>query len=243
MLPGIPVHVVHRGNNRQACFHQDGDRSFYLFHLFRFLPASQCGLHAYCLMTNHVHLLLTPATASSCALLMKSVSQLHTQYMNRHYRRSGSLWEGRFRSCLVQSEKYLLACYRYIELNPVRAGLAMHARDYSWSSYSVNSGVSAGRWVTPHEEYLRLGPGDAERQEAYRGLVASGLDERQLREIRAATNGNFALGDRRFGQQMSAMLGRRAQRGVPGRPAKPGAEKGWEQSDLLATSKENVVCP
>jgi len=130
VLPGIPLHVVHRGNNRQACFYQDSDRAFYLFHLRRLLVPASCSLPAYCLMTNHVHLLLTPAAGSSCAQLMQRVAQLHTQYVNRTYGRSGSLWEGRFRSCLVPPEDYLLACYRYVDANPVRAGLCARPRDH-----------------------------------------------------------------------------------------------------------------
>lgn len=123
VLAGTPLHVTHRGNNRQRCFYEDCDRAFYLFHLRRLLPNTQCALHAYCLMTNHVHLLLTPVTVSSCARLMQTLAQLHTQYVNRTYGRTGSLWEGRFHSCVVQSEEYLLTCYRYVERNPVDAGL------------------------------------------------------------------------------------------------------------------------
>jgi putative transposase len=132
MLAGVPVHLVQRGNNRSPCFVADEDRSFYLFHLGRGLGRYGCELHAYCLMTNHVHLLVTPRSAESCALLMKHLGQLHSQYFNKLYKRTGSLWEGRFRSCLVQSER---TCYRYIELNPVRAGLAAGPREYCWSSY------------------------------------------------------------------------------------------------------------
>ena len=130
MLAGLPVHITHRGNNRQRCFYEECDRAFYLFHLLRLLPHAQCALHAYCLMSNHVHLLVTPATGESCARLMKGIAQLHTQYVNRTYRRTGTLWEGRFHSCLVQSENYLLTCYTYIELNPVDAGLCDHPEDY-----------------------------------------------------------------------------------------------------------------
>src|SRR4051812_25360497 len=121
MLPDVPVHVIQRGNNRAACFASDEDRSFYLFHLERSLGRFDCILHAYCLMTNHVHLLMTAREQHSCASLMKHIGQLQSQYANRTYNRTGSLWESRFRSCLVQSEDYLLTCYRYIELNPVRA--------------------------------------------------------------------------------------------------------------------------
>src|SRR5438132_1460907 len=136
---GIPLHIVQRGNNRAACFVAENDRSFYLFQLGRALARFDCSLHAYCLMTNHVHLLLTPRSEAACGLLMKHVSQLHSQYMNRKYGRTGGLWEGRFRSSVVQSESYLLACYRYIELNPVRAALVSHPADYDWSSYRVNA--------------------------------------------------------------------------------------------------------
>lgn len=172
----------------------DGDRSFYLFHLGRGLGRFGCALHAYCLMTNHVHLLVTPVTPVGCGFLMKHVNQLHSQYINRTYRRTGGLWEGRFRSCLVQSESYLLTCYRYIELNPVRAGLVQHPGDYAWSSYRINAlGVPSGM-VTPHAEYQRLGTGEPERRRAYAELVDLGLEEEQLTEIRLSTNGGHALG-------------------------------------------------
>jgi putative transposase len=130
MLPGVAAHVIQRGNNRESCFFSDEDRAFYLFQLNRLLPRSDCRLHAYCLMTNHVHLLLTPRIATACGLLMKGIAQLYAQYINKNYRRSGYLWEGRYKSCLVQSENYVLACYRYIELNPVRAGLAERPDQY-----------------------------------------------------------------------------------------------------------------
>src|SRR5690348_8402252 len=116
MLAGTAVHLIQRGNNRAPCFFSDEDRKFYLFHLARLLPRARCALHAYCLMTNHVHLLATPQEIDSCATLMKSVGQLYTQYVNRTYGRTGTLWEGRFKSCLVQRERYVLTCYRYIEL-------------------------------------------------------------------------------------------------------------------------------
>jgi putative transposase len=242
MLSGIPVHVVQRGNNRQNCFHEAQDRSFYLLHLARLLGRSDCALHAYCLMTNHVHLLLTPARLDSCAGLMKDLGQLHTQYINRTYGRSGSLWEGRFRSCLVQSDEYLLACYRYIEMNPVRAGLAHHPAAYAWSSYHANAEGLHSTFVTPHDEYLRLGVRDEERRCAYRGLFDTELDTARLSEIRAATNGNFALGDKAFTQAISAAIGRRAERGNPGRPSQS-PHQDENQLDLLDLSKKNVVCP
>jgi len=137
-LPGIPWHIIQRGNNRSVCFHGEQDYQFYLHCLKEFADKFGCAVHAYVLMTNHVHLLLTPAREDSARLLMKHLGQRYVQYINRTYQRSGTLWEGRFRSCLTQSEEYVLACYRYIELNPVRAGMVMRPQDYRWTSYHAN---------------------------------------------------------------------------------------------------------
>jgi len=219
VVGGLPVHVVQRGNNRAACFFEDQDRAFYLFHLERLLPRARCALHAYCLMTNHVHLLLTPAAPESCAQLMKDMGQLHTQYVNRQYGRSGTLWEGRFKSCIVQSENYLISCYRYIELNPVRAGLCGHPAEYAWSSFRMNAPGVPGGLVSPHDEFLRLGANDVERRAAYASLFGSILDASRVEEIRSATNGNYALGDATFRRKLAARIGRRVERGNPGRPA------------------------
>jgi putative transposase len=226
MLPGIPVHIVQRGNNRQACFYEDKDRLFYLLHLARLTRAADCALHAYCLMTNHVHLLVTANGIDGCARLMKGIGQLHTQYVNRTYVRTGTLWEGRFRSCLVQSQEYLLACYRYIETNPVRARICSHPADYPWSSYRANAESFDDVLVTRHEEYSRLGTTDEERRATYSALFETALEVGRIREIRDATAGNFVLGNAHFRNTVSAVLGRRVERGAPGRPA-----------------GENVVCP
>jgi putative transposase len=228
------MHLVQRGNNRQRCFYREQDRDFYLFHLRQHAPKAGCVLHAYCLMSNHVHLLLTPKSQESCAALMKAIGQLHTQYVNRNYSRTGSLWEGRYRSCLVQAEDYLLTCYAYIDLNPVRAGMVSQPADYPWSSYSANAGVSKSALTTPHHEYLRLGITNDERGERYQELVRT-LDGKRIDEIRAATNGNFVLGDARFTREMSAALGRRVERGSPGRPRRSKAAE--DQLDLLVAAK------
>jgi putative transposase len=242
MLAGLPVHVIQRGNNRGPCFVDDEDRNFYLFHLGRYLGRFECELHAYCLMTNHVHLLLTPKGAESCAALMKHIGQLHSQYFNKRYKRTGSLWEGRFRSCLVQSERYVLACYRYIELNPVRAGIIVHPRDYAWSSYRDNAVGEPAELVTPHPEYLALGTTAAERQQVYAGLFGSIADGGRLEEIRAATNGGYALGDEFFKRTITRALGRRVEKGRPGRPLRDTAP-GDSQEELPLPPGENVVCP
>jgi putative transposase len=239
MLAGIPAHVRQRGNNRAPCFLTDEDRKFYLLQLGRSLGRYGCELHAYCLMTNHVHLLLTPKRAESCALLMKHMGQLHSQYFNKLYGRTGSLWEGRFRSCLVQSEGYLLTCYCYVELNPVNAGMVGHAEDYAWSSYRENAlgGPSSGL-LTPHAEYLRVGAS------AYADLVRTIAPQHErLNEIRAATKGGYALGTKEFRDAMARALGRRVEQGKPGRPRRAQNEN-QEQTTLFTTSdKKNVVCP
>ena len=129
-LPGIPWHIIQRGNNRAVCFHAEADYQYYLHYLKEFADKFGCEVHAYVLMTNHIHLLLTPAKEDSAGLLMKHLGQRYVQYVNRTYQRSGTLWEGRFRSCLTQTEDYVLACYRYIELNPVRAGMVMKPQHY-----------------------------------------------------------------------------------------------------------------
>lgn len=184
------------------------------------LSRTGCQLHAYCLMTNHVHLLLTAQHVDSCSLLMKNIGQLFARYINKRYGRSGNLWEGRFKSCLVQSEEYVLACYRYIELNPVRAGLVKRTDEYPWSSYCANAKGAASELLTAHDEYLRLGRTPAERQSVYRDLFGLVQPVDQVEEIRTATNGGYALGDQAFKRMAARALGRRVERGNPGRPAR-----------------------
>jgi putative transposase len=219
-LAGVPVHLIQRGHNRDACFFAEEDYALYLDHLAELSTKFGCAVHAYVLMTNHVHLLLTPQQAKGASLLMKHLGQRYVQYVNRAYRRSGTLWEGRFRSCLAQEEGYVLACQRYIELNPVRAQIVTHPRHYRWSSYRTNAEGKASTFLTPHAQYLSLGSTDESRREAYRLLVRSELDPEVIQEIRDATNGNFALGGDRFKKQVEAMLGRRVSRGQRGRPRK-----------------------
>ena len=234
MLPGVPVHITHRGNNRQLCFHAENDRAFYLHHLRRLSKETGNQLHAYCLMGNHVHLLVTGSTDDACARLMQRLAQLHTQYINKTYRRSGTLWEGRFKSCLVQEEDYLLACYRYVEANPVRAGICAAPRDYEWSSHRVNAEGQVDGAITPHEEFRRLGP------DSYRELFLGDPRYWRTDEIRAATNGNYVLGSEAFKRDMALRLGVRVDRGKAGRL--PVNTTGRRQLDLLL-EEGNVVCP
>lgn len=200
------------------CFYAEDDYQFYLHCLEELAIKFGCAVHAYVLMTNHVHLLLTPERPDSASLLMKHLGQRYVQYINRTYKRSGTLWEGRFRSCLTQTEAYVLACYRYIELNPVRAGMVNMPQDYRWSSYHANALGETSSLITPQDEYRRLAIDENERLEAYRALFKVHLDEEVVGQIRSATNGNYALGGERFQREIETALGRRASRGQAGRP-------------------------
>lgn len=230
-LPGIPLHIIQRGNNRQACFVADEDYLFYLDWLREYAGKTGCHIHAYILMTNHVHLLLSADSADSTGLMMKALGQRYVQYFNRTYRRSGTLWEGRFRSCLTQDDGYLLACMRYIELNPVRAGMVEHPAEYRWSSYTANGQGSPDRLIVPHSLYMALGADSDMRAAAYRELFRHELDPGLVDEIRKATSGNFALGDNRFVAEIESALGRRVSRGSPGRPRRASSSKESGESE------------
>jgi len=227
-LPGVPLHLIQRGNNRQACFFADEDYRFYLDWLTEHAGKTGCRVHAYVLMTNHVHLLVSADHAEAPGALMKALGQRYVQYVNRVYRRSGTLWEGRFRSCPIQEEDYLLACQRYIELNPVRAGMVEHPGEYRWSSYRANGQGEDNALVRPHVLYGALGLDAASRQAAYRELFRYELEPGVVDEIRRATNGNFALGNEHFAASVAATLGRRALPGKPGRPRKVAALESGE---------------
>jgi len=217
-LPGIAHHIIQRGNNRCACFYGEEDYRLYLEWLSEYAEEAGCQLHAYMLMTNHVHLLITPDTAQSAGHLMKRLGQRYVQYINRTYRRTGTLWEGRFRSCLVKEENYVLGCYRYIELNPVRAMMVDHPAEYPWSSYRTNAQGEVSDFIKPHSVYQSLGLTADDRVSAYRQLFCDRLDSRLVNEIRQATKGNYALGSEGFKKEVEAALGRRASPGLPGRP-------------------------
>lgn len=220
ILPDVAVHIIQRGNNRSACFHRDADYLVYLDHLAELSRRHACEIHAYCLMTNHVHLLATPRAANACALLMKNLGQRYVQYVNRSRERTGTLWEGRFRSCIAQSERYVLACYRYIELNPVRAGMVARPEDYVWSSHRANVAGAGTAWLVPHPEYLALGANEHARRAAYRALVDSSLGADLLAEIRSTTNSGGALGNAAFRSLATRAVGRRLAPGRAGRPPK-----------------------
>lgn len=234
ILPDVALHIVQRGHDRQACFRDDTDRMVYLGLLRDCLAKSGCALHAYCLMTNHVHMLVTPPAADACAVLMRSLGQRYVQYFNSRYERSGTLWEGRFRSCLVDSGRYVLACYRYIERNPVRAGMVAHVAGYKWSSHGGNAGVVEDTLLTRHAEYLALATDPDHQRRAYRQLCMEADDLRILTDLREATNGGYPLVGERMKAQLSAASNRPLGRRKPGpSPAEPSLEGDYRSGDLL----------
>ena len=209
VLPGQPLHVIIRGNNREAIFCQDADYHYYLEKLTEASEKHGCEIHAYVLMTNHVHLLISPLQSKSgLSKCIQMLGRYYVQYFNYSYGRTGTLWEGRFKSTLVDSERYLLTCYRYIELNPVRAQMVAHPVEYPWSSYRANALGESNRLITPHNEYVRLGTNDITRQSAYRQLFAQCIPEKTLDEIRTATNKAWVLGSDVFKSQIEQKLKR-----------------------------------
>ena len=228
-LPGVPIHLVQRGHNRDACFFTDEDFLAYREWLGEALKKTGCALHAYVLMTNHVHLLLTPPTGEAVSQLVMSLGRRYVQYINKTYRRTGTLWDSRYKSSLVHDEDYLLLCQRYIELNPVRASMTDDPALYRWSSYRANGLGQSDTLLTPHELYLGLDADAVARQAAYRSLFRSELDHEALADIRLALNQGQPLGKGRFLDRVENMLGRRCEvrpRGRPRKVAEPGNVQG-----------------
>ena len=218
ILPGVAAHIVQRGHNRAVCFRRDNDYLLYLLHLRELSERHGCEVHAYCLMTNHVHLLLTPSTAQACTSLMRDLGQRYVQHFNRYYRRSGTLWEGRYKSFIAESPRYVMACYQYIELNPVDAGMVAKPADYPWSSYAANTGMRSDQLVTAHAEYLALGNDVGSRHACYPRLVADGIEKSLLQEITQAESTGYPLASEAFKADLAARMGRKTAPGKPGRP-------------------------
>ena len=223
VIPNQPQHIIQRGNNRQVIFAADADYQFFRDALVDAANKHGLTIHAYVWMTNHIHLLATPLFEDSIAKVFQSAGRKYVQYFNYTYKRSGTLWEGRYRATVVDSGQYLLKIMRYIELNPVRANMTGHPADYPWSSYGRNADGKSGLnddWLVPHDEYLRLGLTDAERFAAYQDLFKVALADDDLKKIREGTHKGWALGNQRFIDKIE-MLGKRpaASKGV-GRPKK-----------------------
>jgi putative transposase len=232
-LPGVPVHVVQRGNNRQAVFFDDNDYRVYLDWLGTAAGEHGCAIHAYVLMTNHIHLLMTPNGREAISATLQAVGRRFVPYINHSYGRTGTLWEGRFKASAVQAEDYLLACYRYIELNPVRAGMVERPEDYPWSSYRANACGAPDPLITPHPLYLACGTDAPGRQAAYRQLFASHLAPDLLRNLRACLQTGTPLGNDRFRAQIEQALGVRVGYSTRGRPKKPPAGPGSDEDQMV----------
>lgn len=221
---GVPQHIIQRGNNRQVCFASERDLAVYARFLEDYARQYSVAIHAWVFMSNHVHILATPYEIEAVSKMMQALGRRYVRYFNHEYKRSGTLWEGRFKSSLVQSETYFLQCQRYIELNPVRASMVSDPAEYIWSSYQSNGMGKKIRLLTPHDEYQKLGKTDAHRQKAYRSLFRVHVEEKLIEDIRSAVNKGMALGDERFKEEIEALCGRRVKPAKMGRPRKLIAE-------------------
>jgi len=217
-LSGIPVHAVQRGHNQAAVFFDDLDYLEYLRFLKQAAELTGCAVHAYALMTNHIHLLLTPKTADSVGRLFQSLGRQYVRHINKTYRRRGTLWDGRYKCNVIQSDRYLLTCMRYIEMNPVRARMVRKPGDYRWSSYSANALGADNSIINPNAEYLTLGNTPSNRQAAYRNLFRQSLSAEELDTLRCAMYSGTPLGNDRFRRQIEVALGRKIGEIRRGRP-------------------------
>jgi putative transposase len=223
-IPGIPCHVIQRGNNRDACFFSEHDHIFYLECLKSACSRHHVAVHAYVLMTNHVHLLLTPDSTGGISSVMQSLGRRYVQYVNQTYTRTGTLWEGRHKSSPVDAEHYLLACYRYIESNPVVAKMVDHPGAYPWSSYATNACGKVNDLITPHPLYLQLGISAQTREANYRDLFTLPLRKDVVHTIRTAAQFSTPLGSKRFREHIEKVTGQKTSQPKHGRPARISAE-------------------
>lgn len=208
IFPGEPHHVTQRGHNRERCFHVRGDHVLYLGLLREHAAETGCAVHAYVLMPNHVHLLVTPPERDSISELLSRVNQRYVQSLNRHHGRCGTAWQGRFHASVVDSRSYFMTCQRYIELNPVRAGLARRAEEYPWSSFHTYAlGRPSPVPLAEHAAYLALGPDEACRRTQYAALFEAELPQHMIDRIRIAAMGGRPLGDDAFIETMRAKYG------------------------------------
>jgi putative transposase len=206
---GIPQHVIQRGNNSSACFACDSDMAAYAHYLHDAALKYGLSIHGWVFMTNHVHLLVTPENEDAVSNTIQALGRRYVRYFNKTYHRTGTLFEGRFKSCIVQQSRYFLTCLRYIELNPVRAGMVRDPTDYVWSSYRANGFGQSSKLWSPHGQYLALGASNVERQRRYRALFDSRVDGKPLADIRQSVNQGLALGSERFRRQIEELGGRR----------------------------------
>jgi putative transposase len=218
LLNGVPLHIVQRGHNRAPCFFAEEDYQSYLHWLGEALVKESAQLHSYALMTNHVHLLVTPVDATSISRILMSLGRRYVQYVNRAYRRTGTLWDSRYKSSLVDADTYLLSCMRYIEMNPVRAAMVDDPAHYRWTSYRTNALGQVDEMITPHPVYSGIARTDEERQSSYRALFRANLDDDAISDIRLALNQSQPLGSSRFADMIEKVVGERREARPRGRP-------------------------
>ena len=218
VLPGVPQHVIQRGHNREACFYAEDDYMRYLETLHQCATHNQVAIHAYVLMTNHIHVLATPAHSNAIAHMMQDTGRKYVRYSNTRYKRTGSRWEGHYKASVIDSEQYLLTCMRYIEMNPARASMVAHPGDYRWTSYHANAGFKPDPRLTCHPVYKRLGKDIEQQQHAYRELFSQSIEQKQLHEIREALNQELVLGRDDFKDKIEQVTKRQTRPGLRGRP-------------------------
>ncbi len=219
-VPGAPVHALQRGHNRSAVFFDNLDYLEYLRCLKQAADSCGCEIHAYVLMTNHVHLLLTPTSADAVGCLFQSLGRHYVRYVNETYRRHGGLWEGRYKCNVIESQAYFLSCMRYIELNPVRAGMVDHPAKYRWSSYAANALGVSNAILTAQPEYIALGCLSDDRQSVYRQLFEAGMDSEELARMRCALQTGTPMGNKKFKAEIEAALDLKVGFAHRGRPKK-----------------------
>ena len=219
-LPNIPVHIVQRGHSREPVFFENEDYHTFLYWLFEASERYGCTVHAYVLMTNHIHLLVTPDNKQSVSSMMQYIGRRYVPYINKTYGTSGSIWEGRYKASMIHDDEYLLTCMRYIELNPVRANMVKSPSAYRWSSYKVNALGKDDKLISPHEIYKQLGRTKATRQAAYKALFKAYIDKEQLDDIRSAWQTGTPLGNDYFKAKIEAKLQRKVGQAKRGRPKK-----------------------
>ncbi len=219
-LPDVPAHVMQRGHNRDAIFFKDADYVVYLKIFRRVAEQFECQVHAYVLMTNHVHFLLTPAHSDSISLLFKALGAEYVRYVNKTYRRSGTLWGGRHKGCIIDSSNYFLRCMQYIELNPIRAGMVGDPSHYAWSSYKANAEGAASVILTPHVEYLSLAKEKDARVSLYCQLLATQMTTNCVQSIDDCLQSGTPLGGIQFINSIEKMLNFSVGRVKRGRPKK-----------------------
>lgn len=219
-LPNVPVHAIVRGNSRNVIFAEDSDRKNYLEFAKEASEQHKVNIHAYVLMDNHVHWLMSSEVPENISKFMQYIGRRYVPYFNRKYDKSGTLWEGRFKASLVNSDKYLLSCYRYIELNPIRSGMVNHAEAWHWSSYRCNALEEQNNLITPHENYYGLGRNSKQRAKHYQESFKELIDSSLINDIRDSVQTGTPLGNEKFKEQIEKLLGLKVGHSHRGRPKK-----------------------